>query len=256
MPRPETPRRQIAGIDTIARALDEGEPVRVLLLRRDDVSEALQTLALQAQARDVKVYRVTDNDLRRMRAGVATEVGSNSATEGAESTSLALLGPDPLCSLDELIARPGATWLLHRPAYASNVGFTIRTAEVSGADGVIVDSDFSKSDRDQALRVSMGAHRFLPVHWDSAEAALTAAATAGKQILALEDVGDRAPWEVDLTKPSLLIVGNERHGLPETILERCHTILRIPMRGFVPSYNLQAAVAALSAERLRQLAEG
>ncbi len=255
MPHPETSRRQIAGIDAIVRALDDGEPVRVLLLHRDDGSEAIEALALRAEANGVGVYRVTDNDLRRMRVDNATKVGSSSATEGAESTSLALLGPDPLCSLDELFARPGVTWLLHRPAYASNVGFTIRTAEVSGADGVIVDSDFSKSDRDQALRVSMGAHRFLPVHWDSAEAALEGAASAGKQVLALEDVGDRAPWEVDLTKPSLLIVGNERHGLPETILHRCHTILRIPMRGFVPSYNLQAAVAALCAERLRQLAE-
>ena len=39
-------------------------------------------------------------------------------------------------------------------------------------------------------------------------------------ILALEDVGDAAPWEVDLTGPLLLVVGGERHGIPEAVLRR------------------------------------
>jgi tRNA G18 (ribose-2'-O)-methylase SpoU len=30
--------------------------------------------------------------------------------------------------------------------------------------------------------------------------------------------------------------------------------VRVPMAGFIPSYNVQAAMAAVAAERLRQLA--
>ena len=37
------------------------------------------------------------------------------------------------------------------------------------------------------------------------------------------------------------------------ILAACGAVIRIPMRGFVPSYNLQGAVAAVASERLRQL---
>jgi tRNA G18 (ribose-2'-O)-methylase SpoU len=51
----------------------------------------------------------------------------------------------------------------------------------------------------------------------------------------------------------LFVVGGERQGTPPELLERCDAVVRIPMAGFIPSYNLQAAVAVLAAERLRQL---
>jgi 23S rRNA (guanosine2251-2'-O)-methyltransferase len=69
----------------------------------------------------------------------------------------------------------------------------------------------------------------------------------------VEDVGSAAPWQVDLTGPLLLVVGAEAEGVPRGVLERCDHVVRIPMAGFIASYNLQAAVAALAAERLRQL---
>jgi tRNA G18 (ribose-2'-O)-methylase SpoU len=50
------------------------------------------------------------------------------------------------------------------------------------------------------------------------------------------------------------LIGGERGGLPQAVLARCHAVLRIPMAGFVPSYNVQAAMAAIATERLRQLA--
>ncbi len=186
------------------------------------------------------MIRATENDLRRMSA------------EDPPNLALGLLGPDPDMSLGDLLAGPGLCWLLHQPSYASNVGFAIRTAEVAGADGIVIDASFSKSDREQALRVCMGAHRFFPVHWETTAVCLEKARTHGKQIIAVEDVGGQAPWELDLARPSLLLVGNERHGLPPEVLEGCDSIVRIPMRGFVPSYNLQGALAILTAEQLRQ----
>jgi TrmH family RNA methyltransferase len=68
----------------------------------------------------------------------------------------------------------------------------------------------------------------------------------------IEDVGTQAPWEVELTGRVLFVVGGETHGIPAPVLERCDSLVRIPTSGFIPSYNLQAAVAAVAAERLRQ----
>jgi tRNA G18 (ribose-2'-O)-methylase SpoU len=73
-------------------------------------------------------------------------------------------------------------------------------------------------------------------------------------VLAVEDVGTLAPHEVDLSEPLLLIVGGERHGIPREVLDACDGAIRIPMRGFIPSYNLQAAMAIVVGEHLRQLA--
>ena len=102
----------------------------------------------------------------------------------------------------------------------------------------------------------MRADRFMPVFWKPAAEVLGLAREAGRRILALEDVGDAAPWDVDLTGPLLLVVGGERHGIPEAVLAAADGVLRIPMRGFIPSYNLQAAMAGVALERLRQLCTG
>ena len=48
------------------------------------------------------------------------------------------------------------------------------------------------------------------------------------------------------------MIGGERYGISPELLERCDAVLRIPMAGFIPSYNLQAAMAAVAIERLRQ----
>ena len=145
------------------------------------------------------------------------------------------------------------TWLLHRASYPSNVGFAVRTAEVSGADGVIVDAQFNHEQRGRIDHVSMGATRLLPVVYSTTEATLQLAAERGIRCVALEDVGSQAPWEVDLRGPLICIIGNEQVGISDPVLAQCQNKIRIPMAGFVPSYNVQAAMTAIAVERLRQL---
>jgi 23S rRNA (guanosine2251-2'-O)-methyltransferase len=99
----------------------------------------------------------------------------------------------------------------------------------------------------------MRADRFMPVAWHDAETVLAAARRAGKRVIGVEDVGTSSPWGVNLTGSVLLIVGAEADGIPGVVLESCDLVVRIPMAGFIASYNLQAAVATIAAERFRQL---
>jgi 23S rRNA (guanosine2251-2'-O)-methyltransferase len=237
-----SPRVQLAGLDPIAAALRERADVRVVLVRADDSSEATAQLVQQAELRGARIWRGSAGDLRRMGRGPDAE------------RAVALLGPPPTASLPELLARGGISWLLHRASYPSNVGFAVRTAEVSGADGLIVDAQFNHAERARIDHVSMGASRLLPVLFADTERALELAAQQGLRCICLEDVGAQAPWQVDLRGPLLCLIGNEREGIAPAILERCQAVVRIPMAGFVPSYNVQAAMAAIAVERLRQLA--
>jgi tRNA G18 (ribose-2'-O)-methylase SpoU len=237
----EPVRRYLAGGEAIAAALERDEPVRVLLVGRDDSSPETLALRAAAERRGVALWLGSAGDMRRMSRSAVPE------------RALAMLGADPNAELPELFDRPGALWLLHGVAYPSNVGFAIRTAEVSGAQGVIVGAHFNHDERGRIAHVSMGADRLLPVLYESSAPVLALARARGHRIVALEDVGARSAPDVDLRGNVLFVVGGERDGLGPELLAACHEVVRIPMAGFVPSYNLQAAMSALAAERLRQL---
>jgi tRNA G18 (ribose-2'-O)-methylase SpoU len=49
-----------------------------------------------------------------------------------------------------------------------------------------------------------------------------------------------------------LVVGAEREGVSDQVLEAADAVVKLPMDGFVPSYNLQVAVSVLAVEALRQ----
>jgi len=55
-----------------------------------------------------------------------------------------------------------------------------------------------------------------------------------------------------MTGDILLVVGAERDGVSEATIQNSDYIVRLPMDGFVPSYNLQVAVSVLAVEALRQ----
>ena len=166
---------------------------------------------------------------------------------------LGLVGRRPGGDLEQLLSRGGAVWLLVGVAYAGNAGFAIRTAEVSGADGIVLDAPgFDHVARRQATRASMRADRYMPVLWEAAGAVLERARAQGRRVIAIEDCGKLAPAEIDLTGPVLLVVGGEEQGIPAPVLAEADAVVRIPMRGFIRSYNLQTAVAVVAVERLRQ----
>ena len=59
-------------------------------------------------------------------------------------------------------------------------------------------------------------------------------------------------FDVDYRRPTILLVGNERRGLPEDMREACDVLVRLPMVGSATSLNVSAATAALAYEIVRQ----
>jgi tRNA G18 (ribose-2'-O)-methylase SpoU len=236
-------RRQLQGAAAIEGALSRGEPLQRIVVSNEADDAGTLALLRRADALGVPVQRVAVRVLERLRQ------------PGDASHALGLLGPAPGAGEGEVLRGDGATWQLVGVAYPGNAGMALRTAEVSGAAGVFIDASFDREARRAALRASLRADRFMPVFFAAAEPVIAAAARAGRRIIALENAGTSAPWDLDLTGRVHFVVGGEARGIPELVLARCDAVARIPMPGFVPSYNLQAAVAAVASERLRQLAE-
>ena len=166
--------------------------------------------------------------------------------------ALALLGREPRGTLEEVFRRGGSIWLLDGVQYPTNLGFGIRTIEVSGADAVVLNISRTHQDRRTIRRSSMRADRFIPVVYSDTTSIINEAKKNNFRIIAAEDVGTVEPWNADLTGNVLFVVGAEREGVSKEVLEACDDVVRLPMDGFVPSYNLQVAISVLAVEALRQ----
>ena len=227
---------QITGLDAVTKALESGVAIDRVLVDRDHDTSALRALC---EERHVPLEEGSTNDLWRMSA------------DGAQ-VALALTGRTQHTTLDEVMQGGGCVWLFDGVEYSTNLGFTIRTAEVSGADAVVLNVSKTHEERRTIRRASMRADRFIPVIYESTSSILAAAKKNGFRIVAAEDIGTHGPWDEDLTGNVLLVVGAERHGVSEEVLAATDAIVRLPMNGFVPSYNLQVAVSVLAVEALRQ----
>lgn len=235
-PPPSIMANQVQGSDSILAMLQTDHDIRLVLVDREMDTESLRQACAE---QGIPLEEGSTNDLWRMSA-----IGHTDA--------LALLGRAPHGTLEEVFQRGGSIWLLDGVQYPTNLGFGIRTIEVSGADAVVLNISRTHQDRRTIRRSSMRADRFIPVVYSDTTSIINEARKNGFRIIAAEDVGTVEPWNADLTGNVLFVVGAEREGVSQEVLEACDEVVRLPMDGFVPSYNLQVAISVLAVEALRQ----
>ena len=233
---------QLCGTEEVRDAIEKGESISLILVKRDHENQAVDEIISMSEKSEIRVIEGSENDLWRM---------ARDNSDGAPDI-LALVGRNPSATFEEVLQSGGLIWMLDGAKYPVNIGFCIRTAEVSGADAVIIDGPLNNQERSAAKRASMKAHRFIPVFWRKAIESIQLAKQAGFRIIAVEDVGEKTPWEVDLTGDVILIVGGEREGISDEVLSSVDEVIRIPMTGFVPSFNLQAPLSSVAIEAQRQ----
>jgi RNA methyltransferase, TrmH family len=153
-------------------------------------------------------------------------------------------------AVDALPRRDPAATLgvyLHRVIDPGNVGTVVRAAGALGPAFVALSPGCSDPLSGKGVRASMGAVFRVPVE---AGAALP---DAGRRV-ALVAGGERPLWEEDMTGPVTLVVGAERHGLPEEIVEACEASCAVPQAPGAESLNAAQAATLALYEAVRQRA--
>jgi len=163
-----------------------------------------------------------------------------------------------LARIDDVLTRkqPNLQIMLDNVHSSQNLSTIIRSADAVG----ILDIYYS-SLGDETLRIhktiTQGAHRWTHryrVNTADRVKFLQEKKKEGFQVL-VTHLEERAISfrEVDYTKPTLLVMGNEKEGVsPELIKEATHVVV-IPMQGMVQSLNVSVATALILYEAQRQL---
>lgn len=134
-----------------------------------------------------------------------------------------------------------------------NAGTIIRTADAVHADGVILTKGAVDVFGDKTVRATMGSLFHLPIVTGVTASELAAfAETQGCQLLATAlDETAKPHFEVDFTKASMIVFGNEGNGVSQKLLQRAQKVY-IPMYGKAESLNVGISAAVVLYEAVRQ----
>jgi len=130
--------------------------------------------------------------------------------------------------------------LLHGP---QNIGILLRTAEICGAHGVIVQDRRAPDITPAVVQYSAGAaEHMLVAQVTNLAQTITQLKHNNIWVAGLDmDPSGRQVGAVDLDLPIALVIGHEGSGLRRLVRKNCDFLLHLPMRGHVESLN--AAVA-------------
>lgn len=134
-----------------------------------------------------------------------------------------------------------------------NLGSIIRSADAGGVHGIVIPKRRSCEVTGTVIKISSGSTFNLPIaKVTNLKHAITFFKERGLWIVALTPHAKNSIYEVDLTQPLVLVVGNEQRGIRKSNLELCDLWVQIPMRGKIESLNVAVATAVAIFETLRQ----
>jgi RNA methyltransferase, TrmH family len=132
-----------------------------------------------------------------------------------------------------------------------NLGTLLRSAVATGVQAVLLPPETTDAFAPKVLRSGMGAHFKLPIQemsWGEVEKVIK---LESLQVL-LADMDGESCWNIDLRKPTVLIIGSEADGASESARKLANGKISIPMAGDMESLNAGVAGAVLMFEVLRQ----
>lgn len=133
-----------------------------------------------------------------------------------------------------------------------NLGAIIRTANLAGAHGVIIPKRRAVGLTATVAKASAGAINYTPV------AKVTNISQTMKELkkegiwFVCADMDGTPMYDLDLTGPMGLVIGNEGEGVSKLVKENCDFVASIPMQGDIDSLNASVACGVLAYEMVRQ----
>ena len=234
-------RTLVDGAREILLAIQSGAPI-VELFVCDELCRSAESRALLARAEELKIphCEVSPPVFEKLAFGARAE-GVLAVVE-TRSRRLDAWPAETLSlvAVVDHVEKPG------------NLGAILRSADAAGLHGVIVTDGRTDVDNPNAIRASLGTTFTVRIAEASAVEARAWLQTHGFQILAARVDAPRLYTEVDLTRPTAILLGSESQGLAGDWSGPDIVPIRLPMLGLADSLNVSATAAVLFYEAWRQ----
>ncbi|ANW95108.1 RNA methyltransferase [Wenyingzhuangia fucanilytica] len=238
---------KIFGIRAIIEAINAGNSIDKVFLQKD-VNGALMTELKQL----IKNNNITSSI-------VPVEKLDRMSRDNNHQGAAALIAPISFYDLDALITstiEKGETplfILLDQISDVRNFGAIIRTAECTGAHGVIIPKTGNAPINGETVKTSAGAAFNVPIcKVDHIKDAIFMLQAADIQIVCATEKTEETVYDADFTKPTAIIMGSEDRGINPSILKIVDVKVKLPLLGKISSLNVSVACGAFLYETVRQ----
>lgn len=143
--------------------------------------------------------------------------------------------------------------MLDRVTDVRNFGAICRSAECLGVHAVIIPSRGGAQITSDAVKTSAGALLRIPVcREENLKETIEYVSGSGLQIVSCTEKTTNTIDSVDLSQPTLIIMGSEEDGISGEYLKRSDHKVKIPMSGEIESLNVSVATGIILYEAVRQ----
>jgi len=236
----------IYGINAVAEALKARgrsfEWVGVLKERHD---LRLQRVVEECRRNGVAVRFLSRPELDRM-AGNNAHQGVVAVTSGKQYNDL-----------DDVVAAKRGHYslivVLDGIEDPHNLGAILRTADASGADGVVIPERRAAGVTATVTKASAGASEHLPIaKVTNIARTLEELKEKNLWIVGLDERGKQNYDALDYNMDCAIVLGSEGKGVHDLVARKCDFLVSIPMLGKVPSLNVSVAAGVMLYEIVRQ----
>lgn len=237
---------QIEGRNAGAGAFRSGKCVDKLFILDGCQDGPVRTIAREARKTDTIINYVSKERL--------DQLSETHAHQGV----IAQVAAYDYSTVDEILARAEEKGeapfliILDNVEDPHNLGAIIRTANLAGAHGVIIPKRRAVGLTSTVAKTSAGAINYTPVA-KVTNIVRTIEELKEKGIwFVCADMGGETMYDLDLTGPMGLVIGNEGEGVSRLVREACDFTASIPMKGDIDSLNASVAAGVLAYEIVRQ----
>lgn len=158
----------------------------------------------------------------------------------------------PAFAIDDLIlGQPALVLVVESIEKPGNLGAILRSADAAGAS-MIVAEPVTDVVNPNVVRASVGSLFSVPLAVSTTGQAITFLKERNISIFPALVGSGRAPWDVDLTRPLAIVIGNEHTGLSILWRQAATTEVTLPLAGRADSLNASIAAAVMLFETVRQ----
>ena len=134
-----------------------------------------------------------------------------------------------------------------------NFGAIIRTAEISGVDGIIIQNSSSAPVNSDTIKTSAGAIFNIPIcKVNHIKDAIYHLQSMNISIISASEKSEKNIYDVDLKVPLAIIMGSEQKGINKSIINLSNESVKLPMYGKIESLNVSVACGIFLYEVVRQ----